>query len=262
MYYLENINENVTMNYDTKYFKNRQEGSARSAELVIPVIKSLLTTSSVLEVGCGTGSWLRVWKANGLSDVHGVDGEWVNKEQLEIDVDEFTSHDLTKPLDLKKKFDLVSSLEVAEHIEEKYADIFIESLIRHSETVLFSAAIPYQGGTDHFNEQWLDYWQAKFSDRGYTLLDPFRHILWNMNEVKIHYRQNTVLFVQNEKIKDSNFFATELEHSKRSLISVVHPKMFAQKTDPEYMSLKTFIIRNFKTLITLLKNYMNKFFKN
>jgi 2-polyprenyl-3-methyl-5-hydroxy-6-metoxy-1,4-benzoquinol methylase len=65
---------------------------------------------------------------------------------------------LIQPLDLEKEFDLVVSLEVAEHLPASAADQFVNTLVKHGKKILFSAAIPGQGGQDHLNEQWPDYW--------------------------------------------------------------------------------------------------------
>jgi len=54
-----------------------------------------------------------------------------------------------------------SSFALAEQ-EEKYADTFVNTLCRHADTILFSAAHVGQGGDGHINEQPIDYWIEKF----------------------------------------------------------------------------------------------------
>lgn len=164
--------------------------------IVVPYILQLIKPNSVLDIGCGFGHWLKVFKNNGTPEVLGVDGEYVLQEhRLKFLEDgEFMSYDLTKELDLKRKFDLVLSLEVAEHIPEKSADIFVKTLVNHGDLVVFSAAIPFQGGQNHINEKPLSYWVSKFKAYGYYFYDPFRQKIWDEKELFFWYKQNMVLF--------------------------------------------------------------------
>ena len=71
-------------------------------------------------------------------------------------------------------------LEVAEHIPPECADIFVESLTWGlAPVIMFSAAVPGQGGTLHLNEQWPAYWASKFAQHGYVLIDCLRPQLWD-----------------------------------------------------------------------------------
>jgi hypothetical protein len=60
--------------------------------------------------------------------------------------------------------------------------------------ILFSAAIPRQGGVNHINEQYLSYWAELFTARDYVLVDTLRPTLWNDQRCDWWYRQNAVLF--------------------------------------------------------------------
>ncbi len=244
------------MNYTKGYFENRTVGSRHSAEIIVPIIYSKLKPKSVLDVGCGTGTWLKVWSENG-TEITGIDGKWVDQTLLKIEKKNFLQHDLEQPIDLKRKFNLVTSLEVAEHIHEDKKDVFLDTLTRHSDVILFSAAIPWQGGTNHFNEQYLEYWIESFKVRGYVFLDPFRHLLWRNEEIKSFYKQNIVLFVKEDQLNEVEFFKDEHGHAKRSLVSVVHPDMFEKVQDPNNKSLKnqlkllcTLLLRNLRKIIT------------
>src|SRR5690606_34222821 len=104
--------------------------------------------------------------------------------------------DLTKKLELNKKYDMAISLEVAEHLPESAADTFVESLTSHASIILFSAAIPQQGGQYHVNEQWPNYWNEKFKKRGFQAFDILRSEFWNNEHVPWWYRQNMVFFVK------------------------------------------------------------------
>jgi len=43
------------------------------------------------------------------------------------------------------------------------------ALVKAAPVVLFSAAIPLQGGTEHVNEQWQSYWAKLFAEHGTSL---------------------------------------------------------------------------------------------
>jgi len=184
----------MTELYDDQFFNSMRANSNLSGRIVVPMVQEIVGATSVLDVGCGVGGWAGAWLAAGLTDVVAVDGDYVNRDMLEIPADRFIAHDLTQPLDLGRKFDLVTSLEVAEHLPEDSAEIFVQSLVRHSDVILFSAAIPSQGGTGHINEQWPSYWARIFARARYRAYDPFRARIWENNQVEWWYRQNLLLF--------------------------------------------------------------------
>jgi hypothetical protein len=98
---------------------------------------------------------------------------------------------------LGRTFDLVQSLEVAEHIDPSYAELFIDNLVRHSNGLIcFSAAPPGQGGAFHVNEQPYDYWRAMFEQRSYSAYDFVRPGLADNKAVSFWYRFNTMLYVR------------------------------------------------------------------
>jgi cyclopropane fatty-acyl-phospholipid synthase-like methyltransferase len=113
--------------------------------------------ASLLDVGCGDGRWLATAKELGAEVIKGVDGPWTDRSRLLIPREDFEVRDLSDEFDLHQKFDLAMSLEAAEHVAAQHARSFVDNLIRHSDVVLFGAAIPYQGGFRHINERWQSY---------------------------------------------------------------------------------------------------------
>ena len=186
--------------YDPAFYEYINKGSSRSAATIIPLVKSHFDIRSVVDFGCGQGAWLREWKRFGAEEVLGLDGHYVNREALLIDKNELRISDLSQPVDIGKKFDLVQSLEVAEHIQESAADTFIETLIRHGDIVLFSAAAVGQGGHVHVNEQPYEYWRDKFLQHDYTLIDWLRGVIRDNRAVEPWYRYNTLCFVNRELV--------------------------------------------------------------
>jgi SAM-dependent methyltransferase len=183
---------------------------------VVPIIMDLVKPKNVLDVGCGTGTWLKAFEEAGVINYIGIDGNYVDSSQLNIPDGKFVAKDLSKWWSLNGKFDLVLSLEVAEHLPGESADLFVETLVNHAnENIIFSAAIPNQGGQNHLNEQWPEYWQQKFLKHGFYFHDVIRPLIWHNEEVDWWYRQN--IFLVNRQKKDA---ATKL--------SLIHPQQFNQ----------------------------------
>ena len=192
--------------YNQDFFKDQRDGSLRSARKIVPLIMEIVHPESVVDVGCGLGTWLKVFNEHKVKDILGIDGEYVDRRNLMIAESNFLSHDLSKPLAIdRKQFELAISLEVVEHIEKKYAKIFIENLINLSDVIVFSAAVPRQGGTHHVNERWPQFWEKIFKDFGYELLDPFRMKIINMDNVEWWYKQNIFLAVKRELLNDDKY---------------------------------------------------------
>jgi hypothetical protein len=188
--------------YSNKYYDYIDKGSLSSADIIVPMVKSIFEVKSVMDVGSGRGAWLQIWQEHGVSDLVGVDGSYVELESFRVSPSVFFPHDITKPLNLKRKFDVVQSLEVAEHIDEKYADILIDTITRHGDFVLFSAAVPGQGGEHHVNEQPISYWVNKFKMRGYIASDTFRPALMGIKSVEPWYKNNLLFFVNEKKLNE------------------------------------------------------------
>jgi hypothetical protein len=168
--------------------------SRRSADIIIDLLRQRLPVASVADFGCALGTWLAAWRQAGVQDVLGVDGSYVDRHRLEIPLDLFHSCNLVEPIDLGRRFDLVESTEVAEHLPEAAARSFILSLVRHSDLVLFSASPPGQGGENHLNEQPYEYWRDRFAEHGYRMFDWIRPRIIGMAPVAYWYRYNLFLF--------------------------------------------------------------------
>lgn len=184
--------------YDNAFYAEQAEGSYRSALKVLSVVlKQLGSPASILDVGCGVGTWLHAAQELLTScEIQGVDHPGVLNQKLQIPKEHFLERDLSTNLQLNRRFDLVISLEVAEHIDPEKATTFVGNLTRHGDCILFSAAIPGQGGTHHVNERFPSYWIEKFKAEGYTCYDTIRPELWLDPEVAFWYQQNILLFAR------------------------------------------------------------------
>lgn len=184
----------MTHVYSSDFYDYINDGSTASARCIVPLMRGAMTIDSVLDVGAGVGAWASEWLRAGVVDVRAVDGAYAEDSALLIPADRFVAHDLRTPLDLGRRFDLVQSLEVGEHIPDANADALVATLVRHGDVILFSAAVPGQGGENHVNEQPLEYWRQKFGTHGYAAFDWLRPQIADAKRVQPWYRYNTILY--------------------------------------------------------------------
>jgi SAM-dependent methyltransferase len=182
--------------YNQGFFNDISVTSTRSANRTVAVLREILRPRSVVDVGCGVGSWAAAFRGAGVSDVVGIDGDWVPLNSLKIPRESFSLVDLSQPKPLSRRFDLAVCLEVAEHLPESASGPLLELLTTAADAILFSAAIPGQGGTGHVNEQWPSYWIERFQARGYQLFDVVRPLLFQDPEVAFWYAQNLMIFAR------------------------------------------------------------------
>jgi SAM-dependent methyltransferase len=211
--------------YDRSFFLEQRDESRRAAREVIPVLFAMFRPTSVIDVGCGVGTWLTVFNELGVDDFQGVDGTHVDRSLLEIPDSRFHAVDLNSDFapTFQRRFELAMSLEVAEHLEPSSSKRFVQSLTSLSDVVLFSAAIPAQGGTGHINEQWLEFWAILFREAGYVPVDCLRPIIWNNDQIVWWYRQNMIVFVQENQV-ERIFPSFDSESSISRPLSLIHPE--------------------------------------
>lgn len=186
--------------YDDTFFRYLQLGSLRSAGVIVPLVVDLLKIASLLDVGCGAGAWLSVYRKAGLPRYLGVDGEYVTTASLLIPASAFVPRDISKPFDLDERFDLTQCLEVGEHLPDDASRTLVQNLVAHSDLVLFSAAVPGQGGENHINEQPLSFWRGLFAEHGYAPYDFLRPLIKGNSLVEAWYRHNAILYVAESRI--------------------------------------------------------------
>jgi 2-polyprenyl-3-methyl-5-hydroxy-6-metoxy-1,4-benzoquinol methylase len=123
-----------------------ESANAFSANLILSEVFRYYKPRSVVDIGCGIGTWLATALELGVTDVLGIEGDWLDRSLARIADELIVATDLEQPFDLGRRFDLAICLEVAEHLSPAAAPGFIDSLTRHADVILFSAAIPFQGG--------------------------------------------------------------------------------------------------------------------
>jgi predicted O-linked N-acetylglucosamine transferase (SPINDLY family) len=232
-----------------KVSESSQESSRRSAREIIPLLLELILPHSVVDVGCGTGTWLSVFKEFGIEDCLGIDGDYIDTEKLQISPTEFLSFDFKKPLQINRKFDLVVSLEFAQNLPIDCAKIFIDSLTNLGSVILFSAAIPSQGGTGSLNEQWPDYWVQHFQKNEYAVIDSLRKKIWNDENVEPWYAQNLLLFVNHNCIEQYPSLQRECKNTNTSQLAIVHPQIYLKSFSIAEKKLQSINLGSFISLI-------------
>ncbi|HEV7346190.1 MAG TPA: methyltransferase domain-containing protein [Devosia sp.] len=180
--------------YPAGFYENRRAHTAHAAATILRALPAGLPRRRLADIGCGTGTWLAAALAAGAETAFGVEGDWVTTAMLDDSRIAFAPHDLEQPL-AAPRVDLAISLEVAEHLTPARATGFIADLAALAPAILFSAAVPGQGGVGHRNEQWQSWWAAHFAAHGYNAHDVIRPAIWADEAIPAWYRQNTVLYL-------------------------------------------------------------------
>lgn len=212
--------------YTESFYEQLRRGSRRSAQAIVPLVMALVCPQKIVDVGCGTGEWLAVFKEYGVQDCLGIDADTVEPHLLQIPLTDLWIYDLEQPIVCDRTFDLVVSLEVAEHLPPECAETFVQSLTQLGAVILFSAAIPHQGGTHHVNEQWQTYWVERFQQRGYQAIDCLRKQVWSNDTVEPWYAQNMLLFVREDCLDCYPALQAELKQTYPNALTTVHPKIY------------------------------------
>jgi SAM-dependent methyltransferase len=212
--------------YTQSFYEQIGDAATRSAGVILPLVFELTRVRSLVDVGCGEANWLAICRKLGVEDVLGIDGDYVDRDRLQIPQSQFQAFDLENPFSLGRVFDLAISLEVAEHLPADSAPNFVECLTRLAPLVLFSAAIPHQIGNHHVNEQWPDNWAALFKGHNYLPIDFIRKRVWQNDAVEWWYAQNVLLFARRDFLENSPTLKAEFEKTNPAQLCLVHPKQY------------------------------------
>lgn len=196
-----------------------------SEKRMLEVLHQFASPTSMVDFGCGLGRFLHLSKSMGVTEVLGLDIPEVDVKDRLIAKQEFMPADFRNPISLDKRYDLALSVEVAEHLPLESAEVFVDSLTKASDLVMFGAAVPYQGGMGHVNENWLEFWSLLFAAKDYSAFDVFRPALWRDPSVKYFYKQNTILYATGkarEALIDSGVAPSD------EINTYIHPDMYVK----------------------------------
>jgi SAM-dependent methyltransferase len=215
----------VSTIYTPEYYSTFQTSSRSSAQVIVPRVMEWFSPSSVIDLGCGMGEWLATFQATGVTEIQGVDGDYVDRNQLAIPEFAFKTHNFIEPYSGNRRYDLAMSVEVAEHLDPEHGTSLVHSLTELSDIVLFSAAAPHQPGRHHVNCQWPVYWSRLFSERGHVAIDAIRPQIWSDSRVDWWYRQNLLLYVLESRLPGWPFLKV---YRRDEPMALVHPEMLAR----------------------------------
>ena len=214
--------------YSAAFYRDLDRTASPSSARVVPLVLDLVGARSAVDVGCGDGSWLAAFSDAGVVEVLGLDGPWIAPNLLKIATRDFRRTKLEDPIRIERRFDLAMSVEVAEHLPPERAAGFVADLCALAPVVLFSAAIPGQGGEHHVNEQWPSYWSRLFAGHGYRASDVLRPAIWDDEQVAWWYRQNLVLFASADACARHPKLAAACLPEGRAPSPLVHPHCYGQ----------------------------------
>lgn len=238
--------KDLSKKYKTGFYASLTDGSVRSASIILSRLFDIYKPQSVADFGCGHGAWLQAAGQLGCKQLQGFDGTWVKPDNILNPGIRFTPINMEDRITLEYKYDLAISVEVAEHLSESRARTFVEDICKASDIVIFSAAIPEQGGTNHINEQWQSYWVNLFKEKDYSCFDIFRPAIWHNPDVEWWYRQNTLLYVNN-KTPDNLISKSQLLQLQSPVFDLVHPLHYKKKTSYKVSlrNIKRHLLRKF-----------------
>ena len=165
--------------------------------LATAIEKFLPKESSIIDLGCGKGSYVKHLRNAGF-DCHGVDG---NPNTPELTDNLCSQADLAKPLESNRIFDWVISLEVAEHIPAKYERTYLGNLDKLNRNgIILSWGLPGQTGLGHVNCRDNEYVKCRLAAMGYEELSEASQAMrdvatleWFKHTVMVFKRLDTTL---------------------------------------------------------------------
>lgn len=208
--------------YNRSYYKSRDIHTAHAAATILGLIRPVYEQTAVMDLGCGVGTWAATAEADGATSVVAVDGPWVEEAMLQVSAEAFRSCDLESHLpDVSGPIGLTIWAENVEHLTPQRGQMVHDWVCSVSDAVLFSAAVPEQGGTGHWNERWQSAWAADFAHHGFEAADIIRPAIWDDDRIPYWYRQNMILYYRPERVASRLPALMGSGHS--AMLDLVHP---------------------------------------
>jgi SAM-dependent methyltransferase len=175
-----------------RYYRPLADDALTSARRILPIVFAVVRPDSVIDVGCGPGSWARAARSLGVDTVVGVDGSWA--EPWADDSFAFYPSDLVDDIGVDDTFDLAICLEVAQYLPPERLPGFVSQLCDLAPHVLFSSRIPHQWDWMQSVGRWPSWWAEQFREHGRVPVDVVRPAVWSDAQIPAYYRQNMILY--------------------------------------------------------------------
>lgn len=175
--------------YDTKlgprpYERTEVEWSTHFATAAAR-LHDLFKPKRVLDVGCAKGFLVEQLRDRGI-EAYGIDASSYAIGQVRDDVKPFcTVRSATEPLG--EHFDLITCIEIAEHMPEDEAEKLVANLCAHTDEVVFSSTPTDFEEPTHLNVRPRAYWEGLFAANGFFANRDFAGQFLTPNA--IHFRR-------------------------------------------------------------------------
>jgi len=158
-----------------------------------------LKFDSLLEFGCGPGYYCKFWNDNGVETVHGIEPELMDKNNFMNEGCEQFCYDITnqdEPDGILPHYDVITTIEVLEHIDQKFHDIIFDYFVsKNPKAIIFSAARPGQAGHGHIACRTKEDWASELIKRGYELNQIQTDDICESSDKKnVNHRRNLQIF--------------------------------------------------------------------
>lgn len=185
--------KNKVMIHERGYWLDKEEIATHMHDeaLCDAIIKTFSDVRTIIDIGCGDGYYTKRLTEHGFECI-GFDGSPLTPE---ITNGICEVRDFSEQVNMGE-FDLVLSLEVGEHIPDKYEQVFIDNLICASKGyICLSWGVEGQQGVGHVNCRNNDYVIKELFERGFIYsADKSQYLRdnstlpWFKNTVLIFYK--------------------------------------------------------------------------
>ena len=215
--------------FNCGYYQTLSDASAASARVVVPYLMALFGPTSVIDVGCGSGHWLDAFGALGVERLVGLDFGQVPEGDPAVRNGWLRKTDLATPFAMDERFGLALSLEALQYLPPAREEGFIRDLAALAPVVVFSTSIPMQQwpAPGDAIERWQGHWPPLFSDHGFRVCDVVRQTFWDDPRVGWWYRQNVLVFINDQLLRQREELRPLTEGVGR--LSAVHPAAIEEK---------------------------------
>jgi len=186
--------------YNNAFHKSIEECELEPAKNLAQYITTFIKPAAFLDFGCSTGLYLREIKAR-MPTIPSHGFEFSTDAVSRALCADVHQTDLTYPLVSpisRTENTLGICLEVLEHIDDANWRSVLTNLISNCDILLFSAALPGQGGTGHINCRPRIDWIRRFHMLGWVLdIDATEHLLTEIRKGPHMgwFAQNAMIFV-------------------------------------------------------------------